>query len=190
MEDLVVEPVALVAPERSLGDVPFSDHRGRVAGIAEHLGDRHGVARKGSAVTGQMVVEGHAADSGLVRVETREQRSPGRATAACVVESRETESFAGQSVEIRGLYFAAIAAEVRISEIVTQDHQNIGTFVGGTFGVGVGGPGGQQGRRDHHSVQFHALGLLVGSNVTAQPPSAAISIRSESADVTRRSSMR
>ena len=52
VEDFVVEPVALVFPQRSFGNVPFSDHRGRVAGIAEHLGDRHGIARKGSAVAG------------------------------------------------------------------------------------------------------------------------------------------
>ena len=132
--NMVGQPFALVGAQGRLGDVPLSDHARVITRFAERLGDRHGVLRQRAAVSRQVVVEGHPADAGLMLVKTREQRRAGRAAAARIVESVETQAFGCQPVEVRGVDFTSVAADVRKTQVVGQDYDHIGPRV--LFGFG------------------------------------------------------
>ena len=127
--NVVGEPFALVGAQGRLGDVPFADHARVVTRAAEHFGDGHGVLRQRAAVSGQVVVEGHPADSGLMLVKSREQRRPGGAAAAGVVEVVEAQTLGCQPVEVRGMDFTSVAPDVGEAQVVGQDHDHVGPCV-------------------------------------------------------------
>ena len=129
--DMVGQPFALVGAQGRFGDVPFPDHARVVSRTAERLGDRHGVLRQRAAVSRQVVVESHPADARLVLVEAREQRRPGGAAAARVVEVVEAKPVRCQPVEVGGMDFTPVTSDVGEAQIVGQndDYVRPGVFL-------------------------------------------------------------
>src|SRR5438876_3674009 len=78
-----------------------------------------------AAIASLALVCRHRPHASLMRIESREQRGPRGATASAVIELRKTQSAGCQCVEIRCADFPAIAAKVRIAQIVCQDQEDI-----------------------------------------------------------------
>src|SRR5438876_11445750 len=78
-----------------------------------------------AAIASLALVCRHRPHASLMRIESREQRGPRWATASAVIELRKTQSAGCQCVEIRCADFAAIAAKVRITQIVCQNQKDI-----------------------------------------------------------------
>ncbi len=95
------------------------------------------------------VFVGHMANAALVGIETGEQRGAGGTAPAVVVELGEAEAVRGEFVEIGGVDFAAVTADVREAHVVGHDEDDVGAFrpggvrcMGRRCGQGEGGEGG------------------------------------------------
>ena len=116
--------------------VPLADHRRRIAGCSQRLGDGHRVRFQTALVTRRALVEGHAPHARLVRIQPGQQRRAGRTAARSVVEVREAQAVRGEPVEVRSLDLAAVTAGVRVAHIVGHDDHDIGPGVGAKRGGG------------------------------------------------------
>ena len=107
-------------------NVPLARHHGAVAAALQRLGDGHAVVAQVALVLADAVVAHHVADAGLMRVEPGKQRSAGRAAACAVVRLGEAQPGPRQRVQVRRGDLRPVAADVRIPEIVRQDHHEVG----------------------------------------------------------------
>ena len=135
----LVEP-ALEGPVGDIGvgdfiglvgrDMPLAGDVCAVAGGLENFRDGHTFAVELALVLRESIIPHHVAYSCLVSVETGEQSGPGRAAAGGIVELCEAQSVAGEPVQIRGMNFPAIAADVGIAHVIRHDQDDVGAFVG------------------------------------------------------------
>ena len=123
------QPLPLVGAEGRFGHMPFTDPGGVIAGTAERFGYGHAVVRHRPPVTGFMVVERHASDTGLMLIQAGQERCTRRTTAAGIVEMSETQAVFGQLVQIRCLDLPPVTTDVGEAEVVCQNHQNIGAAI-------------------------------------------------------------
>lgn len=130
-----VAPVALEAEVGGLlFEVPLADHHGVIAGGGEGLGDG------GTA--------GEAFAAGLVAVEAGEQGNAGGVALGGVVELGEAQSVPGEFIEVGGVDFGSVAAEIREAEVVGHDEDDVGAGRGGKRGE-EGGEGEEEGGGFH-----------------------------------------
>ena len=120
-----------------VAQVPLACHEGGVVVSLECLGNGDALAIKVSLIGGRPTFPpiaigwlGHVADACLVRVKTRHQGCPGGAAPSTVVELGEAYSSLGKGVEVRGVDFAAMVAEVGKSHVVHHDKDDIGSLGG------------------------------------------------------------
>ena len=66
------------------------------------------------------------ADTRLVRMQAGQQRCPGGAATGCVVELRKAHTTSSQTVDVRRVDFAAIAADVRKTHVIGHDEEYVG----------------------------------------------------------------
>ena len=111
-----------------VSDMPFSRDGGQVAGFAEDLRDRVAVVVQGTPVTRDALVGGHPAYSGLVGVQTGQERGPGGAAAPRIVKLGELRAALGQGLEVRSGNLTAIASDIGESHIVHHDQDDVGTL--------------------------------------------------------------
>jgi hypothetical protein len=132
-------------------EVPFADHESVVTGGAEDFGESHGVGLESATIAGELrsAVVGHRANAGLVGVEPGEERGTGGTAPGGVIELRETEAVIGEGIEGWGLDFAAVTAEVRPTEVVGEDEEDIRSGWRGGRGEGMQTrEAGQQGKKE------------------------------------------
>jgi hypothetical protein len=110
-----------------LAQVPLAGHRGEVAGLAQHLGDRDaavaepaGGARR--ALADDIVEVAHAR---LVRVQAGQQARARRRAARRGVELREADAGACERVEVRGGNLAAVGTDVGPAHVVDEHHDDV-----------------------------------------------------------------
>ena len=96
---------------RLLSEVPFADHVGDVTGGAQYLGNGGSTIQLGS--------------TSLVAVETGQERDSGRGALSRVVELGEPQAVIGQFVQVGSLDFAAVATDVRKTEIIGHDQNDV-----------------------------------------------------------------
>jgi hypothetical protein len=65
------------------------------------------------------------ADAGLMRIEPRQQAGTRRAAAAGVVTLREPQAAGREAIEVRRANLAAVAAEIRPTQVVGEDDENV-----------------------------------------------------------------
>ena len=93
-------PVALETEvRRLLIQVPFTDHRGGITSLAEHLCDGRSTAQ--------------ARATSLVAVQPGEQAYSRGMAFGCVIKLREPQPLGRQRVEIRCANFRAVTANIR-----------------------------------------------------------------------------
>ena len=115
----VLGQMPLAGHERGPARIPVDLRRGRRV-----LGQLHGVA----GVAGVRV--GDVADPGPVAVQPGEQGRPGRRAHRGDVEVRVADAPLRQGVHARGADLAAVAAEIRVAEVVDEDDQHVGRALG------------------------------------------------------------
>ena len=107
-------------------DVPLAGHHGAVAAALQRLGNGDAVVAQVSLVLAEAVVAHHVAHPGLVRIEPGEQRRARRTAARAVVGLREAQPGSRQGVQVRRTDLRAITTDVRESQVIRQDHHEIG----------------------------------------------------------------
>ncbi len=105
-------------------EVPFADVVGAVAGGFEKGGGEWSPDGAVSSLGALFSFDGVAAD--LLRVVAAEDGSTGGPTAGGVVEAGEAEAVLGEGVEIWCFDFGAVATEVGVAEIISQDEEDVG----------------------------------------------------------------
>ena len=141
---------ALVLPH-----MPLAGHAGEIARITEHLGDGDTLVIEPAAIAGQLLVVGHVADPGLMRVETGEQARPRGAAAGGVVALGEPQAVCRQGIEVRRGDLAAVAAQVGEAHVIDQDHDDVRPRRRCRPG-GRASRGGGADRRKAHETEDHA----------------------------------
>ncbi|MBA7659634.1 hypothetical protein ES703_67619 [subsurface metagenome] len=130
VEPALARPVVLRAIRPAVsGHVPLAGHVRTVTGLFEHLGDGYTAVVQVAAITVITSVIHHVSDACLVLVEPGHQRSPRRAAAGGVVELRKAQAAGGKSIHVGRVNFTTIAADVRISHIVSHNQNNVRPFV-------------------------------------------------------------
>ena len=110
-----------------LGQVPLADHQGRVAVVAQDLGQGGDVVGQLHGVAGEAGVEvGDRAEAGPVGVEAGEQRRAGGRAHRRDVEVGVPHPAGGQRVEVGRGDLRAVAAEVGEAEVVGQHDHDVG----------------------------------------------------------------
>ena len=110
------------------GHMPFPAHIGAVSVFSHDFGNGRISLVYLPAIPRTMLVHlGHPSHAHLVLVSSGQQGSPAGATASCILELAEADTFRGQFVQVGGLYFAAIAADVRESHVVAHNQYNVGS---------------------------------------------------------------
>jgi len=109
--------------------MPFPRDGGEVAGLAKDLRDGVAVFVQGAPVTGDTLVGGHPAYSGLMRVESGQERGPGGAAASGIIKLGELRATLGEGIEVRGGNLTAIGPDIGKPHIVHHDEDNVGTLV-------------------------------------------------------------
>ena len=130
IESALARPVVLarlVGRSDRLGDMPLAGHVAAIARRAQHLGNGHATVVQVTTIAGVTTVVHHVADSGLVRVQPRHQAGPCRATAARVVELRETQSIGSQLVQSRRGDLASVTPDVRVPHVIGHDQDDVRT---------------------------------------------------------------
>ena len=120
---------ALDRPGRT--HVPLADHPGAVAGSLQELRDGDVVVQQVSGVGGTTLRRGlggdEITDARFVRMQAGDERGARRTATRGRVDLLETRAGPGETVEVRGRDLAAVAAEVRVAEVVGQDDEDVGT---------------------------------------------------------------
>ncbi len=129
----VLGQVPLAGHERGPARVPVDLRRGR--GV---LGQLHGVAGEARVAVGDV------ADAGPMAVQAGEQGRPGRRAHGGDVEVRVPDPPGGEGVDVGGPDLRAVAAEIRVAEVVDEDDEDVGR-VGRRLGRG-----GHHGFRPRH----------------------------------------
>ncbi len=88
------------------------------------------------------------ADAGLVRMQSSQERGPCRATSGGVVELGEADAVAGQGVEVRRVDLAAVTPDVRVSDVVAEEDDDVGSGKGGGGQGEAGNDGGDEDQAD------------------------------------------
>lgn len=108
-------------------EVPLADGAGGVMIGAEQFGDGGGAAGDAGALVWEAAVEvGDGAHADGVRVAPGEQRGAGGRAHRGDVEVGEAQPAGGERVDVGGGDGRAVAAEVRVAEIVQQDDHDVG----------------------------------------------------------------
>ena len=109
--------------------VPFAAHVGGVAAGTHDLGNRGIFGINLTAVTRTVFVHlGHPSHAHLMLVSSGKQGRTAGTAAAGILELTEPDSIVSQTVNIRSMDFAAIAAQIRKSHIITQNQYDIGSL--------------------------------------------------------------
>ena len=120
---------ALDRPGRT--HVPLADHPRAVARLLQELGDGDIVVQQVSGVSGAAFRRGlggdEITDARFVRVQAGDERRARRTATRGRVDLLETRAGPGETIEIRRGDLAAVAAEIRVAEIVGQDDEHVGT---------------------------------------------------------------
>ena len=115
--------------------MPLANRIAAVGMWCQHLRNRRGLRLDAALVAwkaGRPFCDGsHAHRMG---VAARDQRSAGRRAHGRHVEIAVTHTTAGQSIHTRRLYFGAVAAEIRVTDIVQHDEQDVGRAGGRRVG--------------------------------------------------------
>ena len=99
-------------------------------------------------------VAAHVSDAHLVRVSAGEQGGTARAAAGGVVELAEPQPVGGQAIEVGRGDLRTVAAEIRVSQIVGQDQDDV--WSGRDRGrIGVGRVRQEYGRKRQTMSRFH-----------------------------------
>src|SRR3546814_2405617 len=114
-----------------------------IAGFPKYFGQRHRTLQQVPAVSLAVFVGSHVTDARLMIVQPRQQRSSRRTASGRIVKLTESESVLRQGIKMGCLYLAAIAAQVRKTQVVSHDQHNIGPLVAGLPGL-AGGLAGKQ----------------------------------------------
>ena len=124
-------------------DVPFSGHGGEISGGLERFGNGGALGIEPAFITGHAAVFHHVADPGLMRINARQQRGAGGATAAGIVELGETQTVFGKGIEMRRRNLRTVAANVGEAHVIHQNHDDIGRHRDRSGGTGrlLGPPG-------------------------------------------------
>ncbi len=105
--------------------MPFAYGVIPVAGWAQHFRDRHALAVQFPTVTVSSLILHHVPDSGLVWMQSRQQRSACGATSRCVIELSKLQPVRAQRIEVGRLDFAAVTADIRKPNVIGEDNDNI-----------------------------------------------------------------
>ena len=134
---------------RGLPEVPLAGDGGVVAGVPEDGGEVEDVLVEVPLVADpalEVVAHQarHAPEPGQVMVHPGKQHRPGRRAGGGGVEAGEPQPRRGQGVQVRGPDLAAEGADVGVTEVVGDQHQDVGP---GWLGLrrGAGGEGEQGG---------------------------------------------
>ena len=112
------------------GCVPFAASESGVARFFEGFAKGDAVFVERAFVAGSPVGVDHESDAGLVLVETGEEAGARGTAARGVIHLREAKSVVGEVVETRRFDFAAVASEVGVAEIVSENDDDVGLGVG------------------------------------------------------------
>ncbi len=122
------------------GQVPLADRVGRVALVAQDLGEEPGRAGDASGVPGEAA--GQVRDPShpdRVVVAAGEEAGPGRRAEGGGVEARVLQAAGGETVERRRVDVGAVAAELCEADVVEHDEHHVGCALGRS--VVLGPPG-------------------------------------------------
>jgi hypothetical protein len=96
-----------------------------VSALAQSLGNGYTSIIEVSLIRRQAPVPDHISDTGLVRIQTRQQSCSGRTAAGGIVELRETKTFRGQAIQIRGPDLRSVTAQIGKTEIVRHNQDDV-----------------------------------------------------------------
>ena len=114
-------PVVTVA-----GEVPFTDHAGGVAGVAQPLGQGNVIGRQAVFGVGPEVIQ-NAHPRRVLAGEKR--RTIWRANRGRGVGLGEPQAALGQAIEVRGLVeVIAVTAQLRPAKVVSQNENDVGAL--------------------------------------------------------------
>jgi hypothetical protein len=120
---------ALDRPGRT--HVPLADHPGAVARLLQELGDGDVVVQQVSGVGGSALRRGlggdEITDARFVRMQAGDERGARRTATRGRIDLLESRAGPGETVEVRRRDLAAVAAEIRVAEVVGQDDEHVGT---------------------------------------------------------------
>ncbi|MNR34469.1 hypothetical protein D3C85_1522440 [compost metagenome] len=111
--------------------MPFADHEGAVAALFQQFGDRIGTLVQIALVTRLAPLKrlqgfSHGAESGEVVVGAGHQHRTGDRTGRRGVHMGELQTLLGQLIQAWCTDIAAIAAKVRVPQVIGDDQQDIG----------------------------------------------------------------
>jgi hypothetical protein len=84
-----------------------------------------------SLVAGQFRAQlfDHVPDTGLMGIETRQQTRAGRTASGGVVKLGEPQSIGCQFIQVRGMDFTSIAADIGKAHVVSHNNDDIGAIL-------------------------------------------------------------
>ena len=106
-------------------NMPLSRHVILITSQSQSLCDSQNISAQLTLVPGQFLIPRHQSNSGLVLVETRQQRCPGWTASGGVVKLGKTQTVFRKGVKVRGLNLAPVATNIRITHIIGKDDHNI-----------------------------------------------------------------
>lgn len=110
--------------------VPLARHPGVVAGRLEVFGDGGCFESEFPFVSFEPVILArHVADTGTMGVESGQHAGAGGAATSGVVELAETHPVSRELIDVRGLDFAPVAAEVREAHVIEHDDDHVGLLL-------------------------------------------------------------
>ena len=115
--------------------VPLAGHERGVAAGLQGLGNRDRSGTQIAQVPIQPVRTHHVADVRLMRVQAGQEGPAGRAATRRVVELAVAEAPGRQAVQVGGVHFPAVTAQIREPHVIVEDQYDVGLV-----GHGVGSP--------------------------------------------------
>ena len=121
----VQRPVKTLLPWIAI-HMPFPGMVGAVAGGLEKFWEQSGPCRPHAIGTTIATRQGVAMDR--LCIKTRQQRRSAWPTSGCIVTLRKTQSSSSQTIQVRRVDLAAIAAHIRKTQIVREDDKHVRRF--------------------------------------------------------------
>ncbi|MNO70235.1 hypothetical protein D3C76_611100 [compost metagenome] len=163
LETTLIRPLV-----RLQAQVPFADHEGAVAALFQQFGDRIGTLVQITLVPRLAPLKGlqgfrHGTEAGEVVVGAGHQHRARNRTGRRGVQVGELQAIPGQLIQGGRIDFAAVAAQVGITQVIGDDQQDIGLCRVGAGRHGQAAAQCQRGRQYclRQTQKRHVFSLIV-----------------------------
>jgi len=109
--------------------MPLAGQISAIVSLFQYFGDGHALFRQVPTITVDVIVEmGHVTHAHLMWIHAGQETSSCRATSRGIVKLGIAEALRGEAVQVGCIDFAAVASDVRVAHVVSQNENDIGLF--------------------------------------------------------------